>query len=63
VHRNKELAAMLERLETERDFLNQVTTGDESLFLNMTLKRRGRERNGTHHISKTEESSHAQIKN
>jgi hypothetical protein len=30
VHRNKVSAEMLERLETEPDFLNRVITGDES---------------------------------
>jgi hypothetical protein len=54
------LAEMLERLEIEPYFLNQVITG---YYSSMTLKQRGRVRHGTHHSLQDKESSHDQIKN
>jgi hypothetical protein len=42
-------AEMLERPETEPDFLNRIITGYENVFSNMTLKPRGRVRIGTSH--------------
>jgi hypothetical protein len=43
---NEVSAEMLERLETDLDFLTRVMKVG---FPNMTLKPRGRVRNGTHH--------------
>jgi hypothetical protein len=42
-------AKMLEQLVTEPDFLNRVITVKKIGFSNMTLKPRGRVRNGTQH--------------
>jgi hypothetical protein len=47
--RNAVSAKRLERLETEPDFHNRVTTDDESCFFENNLKPRGRVRNGTRH--------------
>jgi hypothetical protein len=51
VRRNEVSAEMLERLETEPDFLTRVITSVESwyFFSNMTLKPSGRARIDTRH--------------
>jgi hypothetical protein len=61
--RNEVSAEMLQRLETESDFLNRVITDDESWVFEYAPETK-RQSEGMAHatVSKTDESSHEQIK-
>jgi hypothetical protein len=56
-------AEMFERHETELDFLNRVIPGDESWFQMWPLTQEAEWGMAHATVSKTEESSHEQIKN
>jgi hypothetical protein len=54
---NEVSAEMLERLETEPDFLNWVITGDESWFFEYDPETKRQSEEWLTPVSKTEESS------
>jgi hypothetical protein len=61
--RNEVSTEMLQRLETERDFLNRFITGDESLFFEYDPQTKRQSEDWHTPVSNTQESSHQKIKN